>query len=146
VIPSILSRSYSTFPLCSGTTLIEIAVYICAIVTLLQNPGKDFTDAFSWKHPEWKCFWVSITYTYTYTYTYTASNVRLVYLWSWCISTQLRPLVRRVHFNVKLFGVYLSFYLMLLWIPWYTRAIIRYLNDISTRYEIGFCLNTPYLH
>jgi hypothetical protein len=26
-IPSILSRSYSTFPLCSGTTLIEIAVY-----------------------------------------------------------------------------------------------------------------------
>ena len=27
-IPSILSRSYSTFPLCSGTTLIEIAVYM----------------------------------------------------------------------------------------------------------------------
>jgi hypothetical protein len=27
-IPSILSRSYSTFPLCSGTTLIETAVYV----------------------------------------------------------------------------------------------------------------------
>ena len=26
-IPSILLRSYSTFPLCSGTTLIETAVY-----------------------------------------------------------------------------------------------------------------------
>jgi hypothetical protein len=26
-IPSILSRSYSTFPLCSGTTLIETAAY-----------------------------------------------------------------------------------------------------------------------
>jgi hypothetical protein len=26
-IPSSLARSYSTFPLCSGTTLIEIAVY-----------------------------------------------------------------------------------------------------------------------
>jgi hypothetical protein len=26
-IPNSLSRSYSTFPLCSGTTLIEIAVY-----------------------------------------------------------------------------------------------------------------------
>jgi hypothetical protein len=26
-IPSSLSRSYSTFPLCSGTTLIEIAIY-----------------------------------------------------------------------------------------------------------------------
>ena len=29
-IPSSLSRSYSTFPLCSGTTLVEIAVYIIA--------------------------------------------------------------------------------------------------------------------
>jgi hypothetical protein len=27
-IPSCLSRSYSTFPVCSWTTLIEIAVYI----------------------------------------------------------------------------------------------------------------------
>jgi hypothetical protein len=27
-IPSRLSRSYSTFPLCSWTTLIEIAVYM----------------------------------------------------------------------------------------------------------------------
>jgi hypothetical protein len=34
-IPSSLSRSYSTFPLCSGTTLIEIAVYI------IKSQGKD---------------------------------------------------------------------------------------------------------
>jgi hypothetical protein len=30
-IPSSLSCSYSTFPLCSGTTLIEIAVYLHCI-------------------------------------------------------------------------------------------------------------------
>jgi hypothetical protein len=30
-IPSSLSRSYSTFPLYSWTTLIEIAVYTCTI-------------------------------------------------------------------------------------------------------------------
>ena len=33
-IPSSLSRSYSTFPLCSGTTLIEIAACIPAVKLL----------------------------------------------------------------------------------------------------------------
>jgi hypothetical protein len=33
-IPSSLSRSYSTFPLCSGATLIEIAV--CGVVELCK--------------------------------------------------------------------------------------------------------------
>ena len=34
-IPSSLSRSYSTFPLCLGTTLIEIAVYITSVLSTL---------------------------------------------------------------------------------------------------------------
>jgi hypothetical protein len=35
-IPSSLLRSYSTFPLCSGTTLIEIAVYRSMYSTLIS--------------------------------------------------------------------------------------------------------------
>ena len=42
-IPISLSRSYSTFPLCSGTTLIEIAVY---------KRAHERTKSLAWRQTE----------------------------------------------------------------------------------------------
>jgi hypothetical protein len=47
-IPSSLSRSYSTFPLCSWTTLIEIAVY--SVLFVLYIPGYSIVSS-SWLRP-----------------------------------------------------------------------------------------------
>jgi hypothetical protein len=46
-IPSSLSRSFSTFPLCSGTTLIEIAVYKVPLLANAPPPSKCFRGLWS---------------------------------------------------------------------------------------------------
>jgi hypothetical protein len=45
-IPSSLSRSYSTFSLCSGTTLIEIAVYSKVLITWCRAGPVNRADSF----------------------------------------------------------------------------------------------------
>jgi hypothetical protein len=52
-IPSSLSRSYSTFPLCSGATLIEIAVCgvveLCKVMTEERVRAKRNHSALIWR-------------------------------------------------------------------------------------------------
>jgi hypothetical protein len=49
-IPARLSRSYSTFPLCSGTTLMEIAVYISEKKFHMQITTQTRTQYFQVKN------------------------------------------------------------------------------------------------
>jgi hypothetical protein len=61
-IPSSLSRSYSTFPLCSWTTLIEIAVYILSEFSNVAQYTKysGFLYTYSYRyHTHWRTvYWV----------------------------------------------------------------------------------------